>query len=125
MKISELRKHLLRTALGIAGLGTFTACYGMPPGIYDLGQGINGRVIDGAQQPVEGIELSRYGTPLDTTDVEGSFSTIIARWPDREDTIQVHFRDVLPGREGGEFEEKMLVVENHEDIDTTVVVTRK
>lgn len=33
--MKNIRKNLLRIALGILGLNVFTACYGVPPTVYE------------------------------------------------------------------------------------------
>ncbi|MBO4488924.1 MAG: hypothetical protein J5741_04625 [Bacteroidales bacterium] len=75
-RIRNKKQRILRALFGTfsatALMFTFQACYGMPPGIFIQPRG---QVLDAETgEPVEGLEVNLWMTPIDTTDHEGYFA---------------------------------------------------
>lgn len=94
--MGKVRNNLLKIALGVLGLNTFTACYGPGPRDYDVLRPfpVSGRVTDESGVPLQGVKVSRYGTPLAVTAEDGSFQAEIQLILDTyKDTVRLHFSD--------------------------------
>ncbi|MBO4571674.1 MAG: radical SAM-associated putative lipoprotein [Bacteroidales bacterium] len=105
--IKKIRRAVLGALLSIAGLGIFTACYGVPEYYYSNDKVLSGTVTDESGNPVNGIQVSVDGNRFATTDDHGRFSNFVIS--DKFD-FEVLFQDVDGEKNGGLFEEKSLSV---------------
>lgn len=88
---------------------TCVACYGTAYDEYHAEYGASGRVVDPQKNPIEGIEVS-LGEKTTYTTEDGRF------YIHNLDYSGLHLRDVDGKRNGGEFADKYIVV-NQPDAD--------
>lgn len=105
--IKKIRQAVLGALLGIAGLGIFTACYGVPENYYSDDKVLSGTVTDESGNPINGIQVTVDGNRFATTDGDGRFSNFVIS--DKFD-FEVAFQDVDGDKNGGLFEDKTLSV---------------
>ena len=111
MKIKDLWNSVLRILLAFFGLNVFTACYG--PASYMPYVSVNGKVVDETDNPVCGIKVTSdiEGRDGSNTDSEGRFGTFFScDAKSVPETITYNFTDPDGPDNGGEFEDKTVVV---------------
>ncbi|MBR4136345.1 MAG: hypothetical protein IKU03_08060 [Bacteroidales bacterium] len=91
-RIRSKKQRILRAIFGTfsatALMFTFQACYGMPPGTLIQPRG---QVFDAETgEPVEGLQVTLWGNPIDTTDHEGYFAGNLEEfYPNLDCRVQV------------------------------------
>ena len=126
--MGKVKDNILKIALGVLGLNTFTACYGIAPTSYKDLQPfqIKGKVVDEDGNGIGGIDVSRYGTQLTVTKPDGSYEATLQRfWEPRTDTLQIHFTDVDGVAEGGRYEPTVITVDQFADASDTEVILHR
>ena len=118
--IKKIRQAVLGALLGIAGLGIFTACYGVPENYYRDDKVLSGTVTDESGKPINGIQVSVDGNRFAITDEQGCFSNFVIS--DKSD-FDVLFQDVDGDKNGGLFEEKIISVSVSETALESITVT--
>lgn len=112
--MGKVKDNILKIALGVLGLNTFTACYGTAYISYkDLASfEVKGKVTDEEGNGIAGIKVARYGTEITRTGPDGTYSAEFQQfWVPVADTIEVHFTDVDGPEAGGEFEPAVQCVD--------------
>lgn len=97
--MGKVTNNLFKIVLGIAGISTFTACYGIGPRDYLtlVPFPVAGKVTDENGAPIKGVKVTRYGTELATSSEDGSFRTELLIGYSQPDTVQLHFKDAAHG----------------------------
>ena len=111
--MGKVKDNILKITLGILGLNTFTACYGIAPISYrDLRPlEVKGKVTDDAGNGIAGIKVARFGIEIARTASDGSYTATFQQFFEPvSDTIQVHFTDVDGQEGGGSFEPAVIPV---------------
>ena len=117
----SIKSNVLKIALGVVGLNTFTACYGpaMPaPEVTRLS--LSGKVVNEKGLPVSGIKISRLGNVYAETDGDGLFEFPVYRLEgERIDTLHFTFRDP-DGEADGSFRDKVVVADFTRSLDCRI-----
>lgn len=112
---------LLKIILGIAGINTFTACYGTVPQDFSRLEPytLSGKVTDESGVPLGGVRVTRFGTDLAITSEDGRFEVEFLRSPyQKSDTLQIHFH-------AASFNEQMQAVNVQSSGSLNVVLKKK
>ena len=118
IKYLKFRHWLLATIAAVAGITVGCddhniACeYGTPEAEYH----IRGQVLSPEGNPIPGIEVQQYGSPVDTTDGQGSFAhTAYNHFPG--ESFPLVFIDI-DSAENGSYQDTTVVVDTKE-VDLT------